>query len=65
MAREMTLAEHAEYWSREQGKEVPPRDTDQWQSMYETWVEWAFSDLHGHGSEPRKRILSPLGPVIR
>jgi hypothetical protein len=42
----MTLADHAEAWWQEQGKEVPVRNTDQWQQMYETWVEWAFSDLH-------------------
>ena len=53
MARKMTLADHAECWCREQGKEVPPRDTDQWQAMYEAWVEWAFSDLHGDGGESR------------
>jgi hypothetical protein len=44
---EMTLADHAEAWWRKKGKEVPPRGTDQWQTMYETWVEWAFSDLRG------------------
>ena len=43
---EMTLADHAEAWWREQGKEVPSRDTDEWQAMYETWVAWAFADLH-------------------
>ena len=42
---EMTLADHAEAWQKEQGKEVPPRGTKQWRKMYETWVEWAFSDL--------------------
>jgi hypothetical protein len=43
----MTLADHAEAWWKEQGKEVPARNTEEWQQMYETWVEWAFSDLHG------------------
>ena len=45
----MTLADHAEYWWREQGRDVPPRGSAAWQAMYETWVEWAFSDLHGSG----------------
>ena len=30
----MTLAEHAECWWREQGKEVPPSNTDEWREMY-------------------------------
>ena len=56
MAREMTLADHAECWCREQGKEVPPRDTDQWQAMYEAWATWAFADLHSEEKRrPRKR----------
>ena len=41
----MTLAQHAEAWWREQGKEVPPRDTREWQEMYEQWVAWAFNKL--------------------
>ena len=47
---EMTLAEHAERW-REQGKIAPPRGTKQWRQMYETWVEWAFADLHGKDTD--------------
>lgn len=46
MPSTMTLADHAEAWWREQGNTVPPRNTDEWQQMYETWVEWAFADLH-------------------
>ena len=42
----MTLADHAEAWWKEQGKEVPPRGIKQWQEMYETWVAWAFADLN-------------------
>ena len=59
MAREITLADHAECWCQEQGKEVPPRDTDPWQAMYEAWVEWAFFDLHGQGGEPRAATTIP------
>ncbi len=61
VAREMALADHAEAWWREQGKVVPARDTDQWQEMYEAWVEWTFSDLHGKEQSPRrqsKRLMS-------
>ena len=43
---EMTLGDHAEAWWREQGKEVPPRDTNQWMTMYESWVVWAFGNLY-------------------
>ena len=52
---EMTLAEHAEAWWREQGKDVPPRGTAQWRTMYETWVEWAFSDLRGDQERRNRR----------
>lgn len=42
---QMTLAEHAEAWQREQGKEVPDRDTEAWQTMYEQWVDFAFQGI--------------------
>lgn len=41
---EMKLSDHAKWW-QEQGK-GPPRGTDEWREMYETWVNWAFADLH-------------------
>jgi hypothetical protein len=41
----MTLADHAEAWCREQGKEVPPPDSAEWQTMYEQWVAFAFQDF--------------------
>jgi hypothetical protein len=53
----MTMADHAEAWWREQGKEVPSRDTDEWRRMYETWVAWAFADLHDQ-EKPRRRAQS-------
>ncbi len=40
-----TLAEHAEAWWREQGKEVPPANTRAWVDMYEKWIEFAFSEF--------------------
>ncbi len=45
--KEMTLADHAEAWWRENGRTLPPRGTAEWQAMYETWVDWAFADLRG------------------
>ena len=35
---ELTLADHAEAWWREKGNTIPPRDTDEWKKMYETWA---------------------------
>jgi hypothetical protein len=62
MAREMTLAEHAEAWWREQGNALPARETDKWERMYEAWVEWAFIDLrsdeHHRRGQRSKRLMS-------
>ncbi len=52
---ELTLADHAEAWWREKGNTIPPRGTDEWQKMYETWVEWAFSDLHDEQAKRKKK----------
>lgn len=41
----MTLADHAEAWTREQGEPVPARDTPEWTVMYEAWIEFAFADF--------------------
>ena len=49
---QMTLAEHAEAWWREQGKEVPDRETSAWQEMYEQWIEYAFAEFGK--PEPRR-----------
>jgi len=38
----VTLAEHAEAWTRERGEIVPPRDSEAWGAMYEKWIDWAF-----------------------
>jgi hypothetical protein len=42
--KEMTLADHAEAWWQEQGNVVPARDTPEWQSMYEAWIDFAFAN---------------------
>ena len=36
---------HAEMWWYEQGNDIPERDTDDWQKMYESWVEFAFASF--------------------
>ena len=59
---EMTLAEHAEYWWRQEGKEVPPRGTDQWQAMYETWVNWAFSKSTANGENALGKAVVNVNP---
>jgi hypothetical protein len=42
---EMTLAQHAEAWWREQGEKVPSPDTKEWDEMYAKWVAFAFADF--------------------
>ena len=44
-ADEMTLADHAEAWWSKQGNIVPARETSEWTTMYEKWVEFAFADF--------------------
>jgi len=41
----VSLGLHAEMWWYEQGNDIPERDTDGWQEMYEQWATWAFKDL--------------------
>jgi hypothetical protein len=41
---EMTLADHAEAWWGEKGNIVPKRETRAWDTMYQSWVEYAFCD---------------------
>ena len=45
MKKQMTLADHAEAWTREQGRDVPPRNTPEWQIMYNAWIDYAFADF--------------------
>jgi hypothetical protein len=42
---QMTLADHAEAWTREQDQPVPERDSAEWRAMYEKWIAWAFQDF--------------------
>ena len=43
---EMTLADHAEAWWKEQGKIVPPIDTPEYEEMYQRWHTFAFQDFY-------------------
>lgn len=45
MKREMTLADHAETWQRERGEPVPERDTPEWDSVYQDWIDFAFGSF--------------------
>lgn len=51
---EMTLQEHAEAWTREQGKEVPERGTPEHEKMYRAWIDYAFE---GFGEEEKKACV--------
>ena len=44
-----TLADIAEAWTRGKGEEVPGRDTIEWSSMYEAWIEFAFDHSKDEG----------------
>ena len=39
----MTMADHAEAWWRESGRQVPAADTPEWEAMYEQWIAYAFA----------------------
>jgi len=41
----LTLADHAELWCQEQGRNLPPRYTPEWTAMYEAWHAFAFRDF--------------------
>lgn len=59
---EMTLAEHAEAWGREQGKEVPSnRQSPEWETMYFAWWKFAFSLLFSGRSPCLKKARSECG----
>jgi hypothetical protein len=41
----LTTGDHAEQWWQEEGKELPPRQTQEWTTMYEAWHAFAFRDF--------------------
>jgi hypothetical protein len=43
--RERTLNDHAESWAREQGREIPPRGTPEYEALYNDWIDFAFKDF--------------------
>lgn len=43
--KNMTLADHAEAWWKEQGNTVPPKGSDAYNEMYEKWAKMAFKDF--------------------
>ncbi len=43
MSGDLSLADHAEMWWKEQGKEVPAKDSKEWKDMYEQWITFAFA----------------------
>lgn len=43
--KEMTFADHAEAWTREQGIDVPERGTEEWYKMYHKWHSFAFQNF--------------------
>jgi hypothetical protein len=49
---EQNLADHAESWAAENGKTVPKRGTDEWDMMYNEWIEYAFEDFRGLPDDP-------------
>lgn len=55
MEKIVTLADHAEAWTREQGKVVPARDTPEWDVMYAAWVDVAFADFPEEITDPIKK----------
>jgi hypothetical protein len=42
---EMTLADHAESWMKENGYKIPSRESTEWKNLYEKWIDYAFSDF--------------------
>jgi len=40
--QDLTLADHAEAWMKENGHEVPPRKSEEWNELYTQWLDYAF-----------------------
>lgn len=41
---DMRMSDHAELWAVENGRDIPDRNTDEWQAMYEEWCAFAFGE---------------------
>ena len=55
---ELTLADSAEAWIKEQGLEVPERETVEWEVMYSKWIDFAFEG--GPQIPNRTKILETI-----
>jgi len=42
---EVRFSVHAEFWQLSRGLDIPSRNTSEWESMYQEWVEYAFQDF--------------------
>ena len=47
---DLSLADHAEMWARENGETVSLQDTVAWNAMYERWIEFAFEDFESEAT---------------
>jgi hypothetical protein len=43
--KEMTMADHAEAWWKEQGNEIPKKGTKEWNEMFLKWHTYAFQEI--------------------
>ena len=39
---ELTMADHAESWMKENGYVIPERHTEEWKRLYAKWIDYAF-----------------------
>ena len=42
---EVRFSVHAELWQASRGLDIPSRNSPEWESMYQEWVEFAFQDF--------------------
>lgn len=45
MKPKLTLADHAEGWQHERGESIPERESAEWDTMYQDWIDFAFGRL--------------------
>ncbi len=55
MQRALTTADHAEAWQQERGQQVPTRDTPEWNTMYQEWIDYAFANFAAIPPAPETR----------
>ncbi len=42
---DMSFEEHAIAWCIEEGRDIPPPKSPEWDKMYAKWVDFAFGDI--------------------